>query len=180
MTRRTSAKFFGDSTGIVSACPQKMLQTGEAQALSIDDATRQEQLPQVDIIFSGAELSDPKCATLTLGAIDHPRDRAATWIQFIGLFFNMEKIANQYAVRISDAYDCQKLNAQSLTAVDTVAWIDYEVTGSGDTLEESWKVSNAGSDLSYITDAGEGTFLFLNYFFLFFSSSFLMIFVYSL
>ena len=154
MTKRTSVKFFGDSTGIVSSCPQKMLQTGEAQPLSTDPTTWAEQLAQVDIIFSGTDLSDPKCATFAMGAIDHPKDRAAIWIQFAGLFFNLELIANQFAVRISDTYDCQKQNAQGLTAVDTVAWIDYEVTGSGDTLEETWKVSNANSDLSYITDAG--------------------------
>jgi len=59
---------------VVSSCAQQMLQNGQAESTSTDPTQLEGQLANVDIIFSGSELSNPKCATYSLGAIDHPRN----------------------------------------------------------------------------------------------------------
>lgn len=66
------------------------------------------------------------------------------------MFFNMEKLGNQLAIRIADLYECHRLMVQDLPWEHTVAWIDYEVTDAG----EIWKVSNDEYLLLYIQDAG--------------------------
>lgn len=74
-------------------------------------------------------------------------------MQFTALFFNHELLANEIATKISNAYNCHKDHAQKYEKKDIVAWIDYEVIVSGETMTETWYVSNAESDLSYIRDA---------------------------
>jgi len=85
-------------------------------------------------------------------------------IQFTSMFYNLERMGNQLALRISDLYNCHKMAVEGLVPEHTVAWIDYENSTDG---TEIWRVSNDPYKLLYIEDAGMCQ-IFLCFFFFFF------------
>ena len=89
-------------------------------------------------------------------------------IQFTSMFYNLERMGNQLALRISDLYNCHKMAVEGLVPEHTVAWIDYENSTDG---TEIWRVSNDPYKLLYIEDAGMCQ-IFLCFFFFFFFSPF--------
>jgi len=92
--------------------------------------------------------------------------RSVALIQFTSMFYNLERMGNQLALRISDLYNCHKMAVEGLVPEHTVAWIDYENSTDG---TEIWRVSNDPYKLLYIEDAGMCQIFICLFFFFFFS-----------